>query len=420
MPSASVDLAHRLPCPPAVHLSILGRERGNRRGRAARQHRHLPARGEGALRVALENVDLRHWLAVRVLRRPFGRLHSEVPPDSGARTRGEGWTSVTLLALVPLRPGDGRGGGSAIERRTERPAVGWDRRDPGWDCLAPRSRGAGHLLRVRRRCLPPPAHGRGRRRRRDAPGPRLWPAPRWVAAGPRGGRVCGGIHRRHHLPLRRPFRDPRLRRPPHPPGMERLQTVEVRVGVLKYGNHDLGEEKLSVNTNQSPWEEVSMSPKKDTQKSAKSTTATSKKFKGFTDEERAAMQEYVQEMKASAQRGARREKAGGERALLAKIAEMQEPDRAMAKRLHAIIKTSAPALSPRTWYGMPAYAKDGEVVCFFQPAQKFKTRYATLGFSDAANLDEGATWPVAFALKALTAAEEARISMLVRKAVSED
>ena len=132
------------------------------------------------------------------------------------------------------------------------------------------------------------------------------------------------------------------------------------------------------------------------------------------------MKEYVQEMKASAQRGPRSEKADGESALLAKIAEMQEPDRAMAKRLHAIIKTSAPALSPRTWYGMPAYAKDGEVVCFFQPAQKFKTRYATLGFSDAANLDEGAMWPVAFALKALTAAEEARISMLVKKAVSED
>ena len=163
-----------------------------------------------------------------------------------------------------------------------------------------------------------------------------------------------------------------------------------------------------------------MSPKKDTQKSAKSTTATSKKFKGFTDEERAAMKEYVQEMKASAQRGPRAEKADGESALLAKIAEMQEPDRAMAKRLHAIIKTSAPALSPRTWYGMPAYAKDGEVVCFFQPAQKFKTRYATLGFSDAANLDEGAMWPVAFALKALTGTEEARISTLVRKAVSED
>ena len=160
-----------------------------------------------------------------------------------------------------------------------------------------------------------------------------------------------------------------------------------------------------------------MSPKKDTQKSAKSTAATNKKFKGFTDEERAAMKEYVQEMKASAQRGPRPEKADGESALLAKIAEMQEPDRAMAKRLHAIIKASAPALSPKTWYGMPAYAKDGEVVCFFQPAQKFKTRYATLGFSDAANLDEGALWPVAFALKELTPTEEARISALVKRAV---
>jgi len=160
-----------------------------------------------------------------------------------------------------------------------------------------------------------------------------------------------------------------------------------------------------------------MSPKKDTQKFAKSTAATNKKFKGFTDEERAAMKEYVQEMKASAQRGPRAEKADGESALLAKIAEMQEPDRAMAKRLHAIIKASAPALSPKTWYGMPAYAKDGEVVCFFQPAQKFKTRYATLGFSDAANLDEGALWPVAFALKELTPTEEARISALVKRAV---
>jgi hypothetical protein len=161
-----------------------------------------------------------------------------------------------------------------------------------------------------------------------------------------------------------------------------------------------------------------MSPKKDTQKSAKSTTATSKKFKGFTDEERAAMKEYVQELKASAARGARADKADGESTVLAKIAEMREPDRAMGKRLHAIIKASAPALTPRTWYGMPAYAKDGEVVCFFQPAQKFKTRYATLGFSDAANLDEGAMWPVVFALKELTATEEARISALVKRAVS--
>ena len=161
-----------------------------------------------------------------------------------------------------------------------------------------------------------------------------------------------------------------------------------------------------------------MSPNKETQKSAKSTTATSKKFKGFTDEERAAMKDHVQEMKASADRGPRADKADGESAVLAKIAEMREPDRAMGKRLHAIIKASGPVLSPRTWYGVPAYAKDGEVVCFFQPAQKFKTRYATLGFSDAANLDEGAMWPVAFALKELTATEEARIGALVKKAVS--
>src|SRR5438128_7787555 len=161
-----------------------------------------------------------------------------------------------------------------------------------------------------------------------------------------------------------------------------------------------------------------MSPNKETQKSAKSTTTTSKKFKGFTDEERAAMKDHIKKMKASADRGPRADNADGESAVLAKIAEMREPDRAMGKRLHAIIKASGPVLSPRTWYGMPAYAKDGEVVCFFQPAQKFKTRYATLGFSDVANLDEGAMWPVAFALKELTATEEARIGALVKKAVS--
>ena len=161
-----------------------------------------------------------------------------------------------------------------------------------------------------------------------------------------------------------------------------------------------------------------MSPKKGTQKSAKSTTATNRKSKGFTDEERAAMKERAQELKAEARRGAKKDKADGESDVLAKIAEMPEPDRAMAERLHAIIKASAPALSPRTWYGMPAYAKDGKVVCFFQSAQKFKTRYATFGFSDKANLDEGAMWPIAFALKELTAAEEARIAALVKKAVS--
>jgi uncharacterized protein YdhG (YjbR/CyaY superfamily) len=161
-----------------------------------------------------------------------------------------------------------------------------------------------------------------------------------------------------------------------------------------------------------------MSPKKDPQKSAKSTTAGGKTFKGFTDEERGAMKERAQELKAAARPGARADKADGESAVLAKIAELPGPDRALGKRLHAIIKASAPALSPKLWYGMPAYAKGGKVVCFFQSAQKFKTRYATFGFNDAANLDEGALWPVAFALKELTAAEEARIGALVKKAVS--
>jgi uncharacterized protein YdhG (YjbR/CyaY superfamily) len=159
-----------------------------------------------------------------------------------------------------------------------------------------------------------------------------------------------------------------------------------------------------------------MSPKKDTQKSARSTTATNKKVKGFTDEERAAMRERAQELKADAR--ANKNAADGESDVLAKIAAMQEPDRAMAKRLHALIKASAPELSPKTWYGMPAYAKDGKVVCFFQSAQKFKSRYATFGFSDEANLDEGGMWPTSFALKELTAAEEARISALVKKAVT--
>jgi uncharacterized protein YdhG (YjbR/CyaY superfamily) len=156
-----------------------------------------------------------------------------------------------------------------------------------------------------------------------------------------------------------------------------------------------------------------MSTKKATQKSAKSTTAIGKRSKGFTDEERVAMKERAQELKAAARRGPRSGKADGETDVLAKIAEMPKPDRAMAERLHAIIKASAPALSPRTWYGMPAYAKDGNVVCFFQSAQKFKSRYATLGFSDKANLDKGARWPTAFALKELTAADEAKIGALV-------
>jgi uncharacterized protein YdhG (YjbR/CyaY superfamily) len=155
-----------------------------------------------------------------------------------------------------------------------------------------------------------------------------------------------------------------------------------------------------------------MSARKATQKSAKGTTTSGKKSKGFTDEERAAMKERAQELKAEAR------KADGESAVLAKIAEMPEPDRALAERLHAIINASAPDLSPKTWYGMPAYAKDGKVVCYFQSAEKFKSRYATFGFSDEANLDEGAMWPTSFALKELTAAEEAKIGALVKRAVS--
>ena len=150
---------------------------------------------------------------------------------------------------------------------------------------------------------------------------------------------------------------------------------------------------------------------------SKSTPKTGKTNKGFTDEEKAAMKERARELKAEAR--AKQDRAAGESDVLAAIAAMQEPDRSMAKRLHALIKASAPALSPKTWYGMPAYAnKDGKVVCFFQSAQKFNTRYATLGFNDAANLDEGALWPVTFALKELTAAEEAKIEALVKKAVS--
>ena len=146
------------------------------------------------------------------------------------------------------------------------------------------------------------------------------------------------------------------------------------------------------------------------QKSVKSTT--------FTDEERVAIKERAQEQKAAARRGPRADKVDGESAVLAKIAQMPEPDRTMGERLHAVIKASAPALSPRLWYGMPAYAKDGKVICFFQSAQKFKTRYATLGFSDDANLDEGTMWPTAFALAELTAADEATIGALVKIAVS--
>ncbi len=155
------------------------------------------------------------------------------------------------------------------------------------------------------------------------------------------------------------------------------------------------------------------SVQKGTRKSANSTTATIKKFKGFTEEEHGAMRDRVQELRAA-------DKGEGESAVLAKIAEMREPDRTVGKRLHAIIRESAPGLSPRLWYGMPAYAKDDKVVCHFQAAAKFKTRYATFGFSDKANLDEGNMWPAAYALKGLTAAEEARIAALVKKAVSEN
>jgi uncharacterized protein YdhG (YjbR/CyaY superfamily) len=156
--------------------------------------------------------------------------------------------------------------------------------------------------------------------------------------------------------------------------------------------------------------------KKETQKSAR--TAAGNAAKGFTDEERAAMKERVGELKAEARRGSRAKKADGEADVLAKIAGMPQPDRAMAERLHALVKASAPALSPKTWYGMPAYARDGNVVCFFQGAHRFKARYATFGFSDKANLDEGCVWPVAFALTELTAEDEIRIAALVKKAVS--
>ena len=164
-----------------------------------------------------------------------------------------------------------------------------------------------------------------------------------------------------------------------------------------------------------------MNAQKATQKSARSTAASGKKSEGFTDEERAAMKERARELKAEARRGTRATtgKADGEQDVLAKIAEMPGPDRALATRLHAIVKASAPALVPKTWYGMPAYAaRDGKVVCYFQSAHKFKSRYATFGFSDQANLDDGAMWPTSFGLKELTAAAEAKLGALVKKAVS--
>ena len=158
-----------------------------------------------------------------------------------------------------------------------------------------------------------------------------------------------------------------------------------------------------------------MSTTKAAPKSTKSTTATSKTSQGFTAEERAAMKERAQELKAEAR--ANKNKAQGERAVLAKLAELPEPDRALGERLHAIIKEAAPTLSPKTWYGMPAYAKDGDVLCFFQSAVKFKARYSTFGFTDKANLDETAMWATSFALKKLSAADEAKIAALVKKAV---
>jgi uncharacterized protein YdhG (YjbR/CyaY superfamily) len=161
-----------------------------------------------------------------------------------------------------------------------------------------------------------------------------------------------------------------------------------------------------------------MTAKKATQRSAESTKVSGKAAKGFTDEERAAMKEHAKELRAEGRRGSGADKADGESDVLAQIAAMSGPDRALGERIHALVKATAPTLSPRTWYGMPAYAKDGKVVCFFQSAAKFKTRYATLGFSHDANLDEGAMWPVAFALKELTAAVEARIVALVKQAVS--
>ncbi|MCG5213189.1 DUF1801 domain-containing protein [Streptosporangium sp. KLBMP 9127] len=150
----------------------------------------------------------------------------------------------------------------------------------------------------------------------------------------------------------------------------------------------------------------------------KATKSTDKKFDGFSDEERAAMKEHAKELKTAARRGPRAAKADGESDVLAKIAEMEEEDRVTAERLHAIIKASAPALAPKLWYGMPAYAKDGKVVCFFQSAAKFKARYSTLGFNDPANLDDGTMWPTAFALTELTADDEARIGALVKQAAS--
>jgi uncharacterized protein YdhG (YjbR/CyaY superfamily) len=156
----------------------------------------------------------------------------------------------------------------------------------------------------------------------------------------------------------------------------------------------------------------------DARKPARSATSKDRSYEGFTDEERAAMKDRAQELKASARRGSKADKADGENEVLAKIAEMPDADRFRAERLHAIVMASAPDLTPKLWYGMPAYAKGAKMVCFFQPAQKFKTRYATLGFSDSANVDEGTMWPTSYALTEITADDEARIAALVKKAVS--
>jgi uncharacterized protein YdhG (YjbR/CyaY superfamily) len=162
-----------------------------------------------------------------------------------------------------------------------------------------------------------------------------------------------------------------------------------------------------------------MTTKKAPRKKSAKKTAASGKSTGFTAEERAAMKEHAQELRTEARRGRRSTKKDGESDLLAKVAEMSETDRAIAERVHAIVTANAPDLSPKTWYGMPAYAnKDGKVVCFFQSADKFKSRYATFGFNDSANLDDGSMWPTAFALKKVTATEEARIAALVKQAVS--
>jgi len=159
-----------------------------------------------------------------------------------------------------------------------------------------------------------------------------------------------------------------------------------------------------------------MSPNTDTKKSARNTAAKGKTSQGFTDEEKAAMRERAKELKAQARAG--KDRVAGESAVLEKIAELPEPDRSMAERIHAIVKASAPVLIPRTWYGMPAYTRDGKVVCFFQAAAKFDTRYATFGFNDTANLDDGAIWPTSFALKELTPVGETKIAELIKKAVS--